>query len=537
MQGRSFVHNGITLLSGIDPVRRSERIIEAVNVKDNTLYFCPSPLYGYGLEKLLSRLEMAAPNSAVLCIEADSKLYETAQENIPLSIKQNKKFHLTNVCDQRQLVCLVSEKWGAMSFRYIETVQLTGGWQLSGGLYNSLCDTLRREIAVNWSNALTLTKLGRLYIRNALRNLSLLKSFQSISNLSFADSPVLVLGAGPSLDEILQAIEGFGIKDKENITNRSFKIICVDTCLRALLDRNIIPDLVVILESQHWNIRDFFGCRAREIPSALDLSALPASARLLSGDGYLFFTPWTQLNIFERLKDAHLLPSVISPLGSVGLTAVELAKKLTCGKIICAGIDFSFTQDQYHARNAPGHLSKLKKQNRFNSMLSPSVFENSSVVLSKSGKKARTNQIMKNYRNLFEQEFSSDTRIFDIEGTGLPLGIKTLSLKEAFELLKTKGQEKERKKERRLMDEDGKKIKIFLESEKNRLENLKAILTGEDESDNKKLSILIDECDYLWAHFPDCSGGRKPNLEDLSYLKRVRIEIDPMLKLLEGLEL
>jgi len=46
------------------------------------------------------------------------------------------------------------------------------------------------------------------------------------------------------------------------------------------------------------------------------------------------------------------------------------------------------------------------------------------------------------------------------------------------------------------------------------------------------LSVLIDECDYLWAHFPDYSGGVKPKLSDLSFLKRVRTEIEPMLKLL-----
>jgi len=527
-QRQPFIYNGITLLSGIDPIRRAERIIDTLNIKDNTLYFCPSPIYGYGLEKLLKRLEQEAPKSAVICIETNSDLFEIAQKNIPQLIIQNKKFHLTKTYDSAKLVYLVCEKWGAMAFRYIETVNLTGGWQLESGLYNSLCDTLRREIVNNWSNALTLTKLGRLYIRNALRNLSFINEFQSISNLSFGESPVLVLGAGPSLDEILEAI------NNEQFKNRTFKIVCVDTCLRSLLDRNIIPDLVVILESQHWNIRDFLGCSNKKIHIALDLSALPASAHILKGDAYLFFTPWTQLRIFERLKDAQLLPSIFPPLGSVGLTAVELARKLTSGKIICAGLDFSFTQDRYHARNTHGHLTRLKKQKRINSILSASVFEGSFADISKSGFFVRTNPVMKNYRNLFEQEFSTDTRIFDIEGSGLSLGVKTLSMEDAICVLNKTEQRKGEKEEGRGKKENGKKLDEFFLSERKRLEGLRAILTGETKADKQKLNNLIDECDYLWAHFPDCSGGRKPNLEDLSFLNRLRMEIDPMLLLLRG---
>ncbi|MCL2184537.1 MAG: DUF115 domain-containing protein [Treponema sp.] len=529
-QGQPFVYNGITLLSGVDPIRRAERIIDAVKVKDNTLYFCPSPIYGYGLEKLLLRLEQEAPNSVVLCIEADNNLFEIAKKNICRTIIQNKKFHLTNICDKEQCACFVRETWGSMAFRYIENVHLTGGWQLASGLYTSLCDTLRREIAVNWSNALTLTKLGRLYIRNALRNIRLAADFQSISNLSFGQDAVLVLGAGPSLDEILQEL-----KNLKNVANRSFKIICVDTCLRSLLERNIIPDLVVILESQHWNIRDFIGCRDCKIPIAFDISALPASAHLLNGDGFLFYTPWTHLRIFERLKEAQLLPAVISPLGSVGLTAVELARKLTNGKIICSGIDFSFTQDKYHARCTQGHLALLKKQTRFKRLFNLSVFERSSEQLSKKGGSVRTNPIMKNYRNLFEQEFGADERIFDIEGTGLSLGVKTLSMKEALEILNKENKEKGENNfgnGGQVHDDYAKKLNEFLIKERKRLEEIKAFLTGEEASDKKRFNILIDECDYLWAHFPDCAGGRKPNTEDLSFLKRVRIEIDPMLRLL-----
>jgi hypothetical protein len=547
MQGRPFVRNGITLLSGVDPVRLARRTADAVPLSDRTLYFCPSPLYGHGLDLLLERLEKEAPNSAVLCVEADGELFALSLENSVPSLAPE-KLRITDIRESEKLCAFVREAWGARAFRRVETVRFTGGWQLSPQLYDSLCEALRGQIAVDWGNAMTLAKLGRLYIRNALQNLPLSASFPSISELSFGTAPVLVLGAGPSLDETLDALSCHFLHGLER-ESRPFKIVCVDTCLGALKDRGIVPDLAVVLESQHWNLRDFIGCRGWDVPVAVDLSALPESARMLKG-GFLFMTPWTPLNIFERLKDEGLLPAEIAPLGSVGNSAVEIARRITRGNIICAGLDFSFTADKYHARGTPGHRGKLNAQTRLRGLFNVSAFDGASfAAASKTGVPVRSSPVMQNYRALFEQEFGGDSRLFDIEGSGLSLGIKTLSMKEAFEKISRREEESEKNltqgrkgaKDAEKRERIKEKVLVFLEGEKKRLEDLRGILTGEAEAEaavQERLNALVDECDYLWAHFPDYSGGRRPPLGEnspyaLSFLKRVRAEIDPMLKLLE----
>jgi hypothetical protein len=205
---------------------------------------------------------------------------------------------------------------------------------------------------------------------------------------------------------------------------------------------------------------------------------------------------------------------------------------------------------------------------------------------------------MKNYRDLFEQEFGGDPRIFDIEGAGLKLGIKTLPLEEAMNLLVKmdiqflsqgrgdgrnlfakdltqrrgdagaqreeegegvakdltqrrrdgkilfakdltqrrgdaeargggKGKEEYRGEELRGTD----MLVGFVEGEVGRLRELRGLLSGEAAADDGRLSVLIDECDYLWAHFPDYAAGRRPALSDISFLKRLRTEIDPMIDL------
>jgi hypothetical protein len=533
-----FVRNGITLLSGIDPVGRCEKIANAVSLKDRTLYFCPSPLFGYGLGEFLSRLEKEAPSSAVLCVEADSELYELSLENIDVSVKTHRKLRITNITEAGKLCSFFRTQWEARAFRRIEIIRLTGGWQLFSDLYDALCDSLRREIATDWSNALTLAKLGRLYIRNALRNLPLLADFSSISKLSFGSSPVLVLGAGPSLDEVIDSLVIHFGESIFRTGNRPFKIVCVDTCLGALKDRKIFPDLVVILESQHWNLNDFHGCKGWEVKSAIDLSAYPQSSQMFTGNGFLFMTPWTSLKIFERLNETGLLPSVVPPLGSVGLSAVEISRRLTSGKIILCGLDFSFTVDKYHARSTPGHRKRLNTQNRLRGIINASVLDTAFAVVSKSGFPVLSSPVMRHYRDLFEQEFSGDRRLFNIEVSGLPLGIKTISMEDAFKALGGNGQEILLKESAATNEEKillKGKLGFFLENEKKRLKDLRDILTGEAQMDREKLKVLIEECDYLWAHFPDFSGGKRPDFESsefISFLNRIRAEIDPMMRLL-----
>jgi len=560
MEG-GFSYKGKTLLSRVDPAGKADRVADTVPVIDGTLYLCPCPLYGYGLERLLARLE-SSPNSAVLCFEPDPELFAISSEHFSEALKYNRQLGLTNQCEAAELCAFIREKWGSRVFHRIHVLRLNGGWQLYPAL-NDLADTLQREIAIDWGNAMTLARLGRRYIRNAIRNLALIPKTPSITGLSFGAGSVLTLGAGPSLDAVLDAlVTRFGEACRQPET-RPFRIICVDTCLPALRERGIRPDLAIILESQHWNLDDFTGLAGWDIPAAFDLSALPGSANVLGNRLFLFFTPWTQLRIFQRLEAAGLLPLSLIPLGSVGLSAVAISMRLTQGTIITAGIDFSFSMDSYHARSTPGHLARLRRQNRFTSLLNTEAFGQSVFhAVSKTGTRVLSNPGMRNYRDLFEKQFvDCSSRLFDLAGSGLPLGIKTLSIEEAFSLLTSNNKMVNERNNgmRTLLTKSNtnlltnndhvvninyvEKLRDFALAERYRLTLLMDILTGKVPMDYGKLASLIDECDYLWAHFPDyAASSRRPDKTELeaggqavvSFLKRIRAEIDPFLKLWLG---
>ncbi|MDR3138852.1 MAG: DUF115 domain-containing protein [Treponema sp.] len=542
-RGFSIFYRGKNLLSLIDPIAQAERIAGSVFPKTRTLYFCPSPLFGYGLAKLLAGLNA---DSAVLCIETDEKLMSLSLEAMEESLLLHPRLRYIRTRDAAALCAFVRETWGSRSFRRLEIIRLSGGWQLDSPLYEALAAALRRDIATDWGNAMTLVKLGRRYIRNAFRNMALIPDTPTLGDLYLGSRPVLVLGAGPSLDGLLEGLlVAFGEKLKES-AGRPFAVICADTCLLALLSRNIKPDLVVALESQHWNLRDFIGAGSQTIPLAMDLSALPATREVLGGQVFLFVTPWTPLRIFERLRERRLLPEALAPLGSVGLSAVALALRISSGPVIAGGIDFSFTLDRFHARNTPGHLNGLNRHDRFHPLINTTAFRPGVFrARSKSGERVLSDPVMKNYRELFEQEFSREERLSDITGTGLPLGIKTLSREAAFALLQdapaamagdiplaTASEHfPKARADRQPGEERRQALEGLIRRERESLIALRNSLTGESPLSPEETEKLLDGADYLWAHFPECAGagGRHPPVTDISFLKRIRTEIDPFI--------
>jgi hypothetical protein len=488
-------------------------------------------------------------------VEADEKLYELSKKAIgadaellpnlpkgrkakPVLLVQAKEAETSGVSLPESFCALVIKVWGERVFRRVETIRLTGGWQLFPRLYDDIETAIRREIAVEWGNAITLIRLGRLYSKNLIRNLAYLARADT-DGPDWSSAGVLALGAGLSLDPIIAELSALCGGKIPGPGKRRFKIICVDTCLPALADWGVLPDLAVILESQQWNLRCFTGLQGREIDAAIDLSALPGSARALKGKRYFFATPWTELAFFSRLKESGLLPETFPPMGSVGLIAVTLALKIGSGPVVTGGIDFSFAMDASHARSTPRRRDLENRQTRFKSIIDTDAALKSGTyaAVSKTGKQVRSDPAMRKYRDLFEQEFGGNPRLFEITGPGLSLGVKTITAAEAFAIL---NEARDLSGTQKPSASGGKKIQAgqiiaFAKREESSLKEIKGALTGAVQRGQKELEALLDAADYLWAHFPECAGAgrRRPPATDLSFLKRIRTEIDPFLKLWE----
>jgi hypothetical protein len=85
------------------------------------------------------------------------------------------------------------------------------------------------------------------------------------------------------------------------------------------------------------------------------------------------------------------------------------------------------------------------------------------------------------------------------------------------------------------MNEKAAALQVLLAEELASLQRLRAILSGEAPAAAGELERLLDYCDYLWAHFPECAaaGRQRPGTEDISFLKRIRAELDYFIKMVE----
>jgi hypothetical protein len=245
----------------------------------------------------------------------------------------------------------------------------------------------------------------------------------------------------------------------------------------------------------------------------------------------------------------------------VGLSASALALKISSGPVLTAALDFSFSLDSFHAKAAPQALAWLCRQNRLSGFINAGAAarRGTFAAVSKEKKRVLSNIGLKNYRDLFEEEFGGEKRMADIRSSGLPLGIPVLSLEEARAILAGnadapgaandaaagksaaggaagKGSATADSSGNEPSGEEAKRKQVlgFIEKELSMLRSIRAALSGEGGIGEEEFEKRLDACDYLWAHFPECAGvgGKRPCTrrgEGLSFLKRVRAELDPFI--------
>ncbi|HUV07723.1 MAG TPA: 6-hydroxymethylpterin diphosphokinase MptE-like protein, partial [Spirochaetia bacterium] len=308
--GRGFTvkYKNRYLYSSVDPVRSIEERIRSLEFGDETLVFVPSLGLGYGLRDLLARL----PGSChILCVEVDQRLMALALKRNPVPLPLSPRLTVVRSESDEQIVSVL-HSLGVDRFRRVLTVRLSGGYYLNRGTYDSFARCLEEEVHTFWKNKMTLFHMGELWIRNILQNLDQIRRSSDITSLGTA-LPVLVTGAGPSLEENLGLIR----KIRERVV-----VLTVDTALSVLEGGGIKPDIILALEAQIANLQDFIGHTSSGVPLLCDISCSPSVVRLFAESSFFFSSSFYPLELFSRMKAAGLLPEPIPPLGSVGVAAV-----------------------------------------------------------------------------------------------------------------------------------------------------------------------------------------------------------------------
>lgn len=516
-KGPTLLVGGIACYARDDPVGSAVRRARAVALEPRTLVYVPSVGLGHGLAELLERLP---DGCAVLCVETDQRVMALAAER---GLPVDPRLRVVRTADELGVVACLREL-GPGRFRRVREAALSGGWRADPERYRALRGALERELRTWWRNRMTLVMLGDRLVRNLLDNLPLIADAGDAADLA-TDLPVVVVGAGPSLDRalpVLRALRG------------RYALVAADTALPSLAGAGLAPDLVVCLEAQWANLRDFLPARPPGTRLAFELAAHPDAARLFPDRIALFSSCFAPLGIVDRLQDAGLAPLRIPALGSVGVAAAWMALRLTGSPVVLAGLDFAYPGGATHARGAPTHLASLAGASR----LAPPGHAAAAALAgrplawrpSAEGGRVRTDAVLQSYRDLLASVLRDDgaarrySRVSTVGGEGLACGAAVIEPHDLVRLLPAvragavpvlRGARGRRP--------DRSAVRGFLEAEARLLDEAGALVrdlasSGRAASETERR--LADAVGYAWLAFPD-----EPDYGSRSFLVRAAAAI------------
>lgn len=429
-RGLTVCWKGRYLYSPRDPSARPDRIAAAVPREHRCLYFVLSPLLGHGMEKLAERIP---DDSHILALEVNQDLMAACSPVLEPTLTSTSCITWVRL-SENTAIHQVLYQLGPWRFRRIRRVELSGGAVVDRPLYDDLEEFLSLDLVAYWKNRNALGRMGRQWVRHAYANLAAWEKnprpedAEDTKSDNAAWKATLVAGAGPSLETSVAFI-----REKR----ADIRLLSADTALPALLDAEIVPDAVVVLETQAWNFLDFHGSASSGIPVYADLTSYPATLEYTGGSVIPFSSDFAELNWLRRLDGAGLRNFRIPPLGSVGLAAVEIALETGQGPVLLTGLDFAYQPGKSHARGTSIHRWQMANINRLDPMPGYAALMRRPRLrtISAVGGEVWTDAILKGYASLLSDRYASTGRLFLLSPGGVNLDIPVLDEKHAAELL------------------------------------------------------------------------------------------------------
>jgi len=559
-RGFSVLYRNKYLYSKYNPQAAITAQIASLQIPDSALILCLSPVLGYGLKELAEKLPAS---SYILALECDQMLMRFSLDHCDFSPFVHQRFSYIRT-DSIAEVLKKIEALSLFPFKKCIALSCSGGVQLNQAFYDEVRLYADEVISRFWKNRITLMHLGRNYAHNTFRNLlSLARSLASSPARSMRESltrspecssaefsawcapssksnfrlltgdehirkPILVAGAGPSLD----TTRDFIIKNRN-----SFFLLAVDAAAAALLP-DIQPDAIVLVESQYWIDSAFIGLHKYGIPVFADLTASPRALQACGGNVYFFCSEYARLRYLERLYQT-LQPLILPPMGSVGLTALQLALALTAPHlpVLHTGLDFAWQNGLTHAAGSSPIKKLFAEINCTESPYKLSLSTGMQRISGKRGLSYWTTPVLSGYAELYRHTFSGNERVIDIGTEGCFLNGRQADITEAERILTDAGKSN--------INADGSLFAFACKPDtaNERYEALCNYLTGEAEAltilndhlqgkrsiSEHTMEQIFSERDYLYSHFPDAARGYSL---DLGFLKRAGIELRYLLKIL-----
>lgn len=317
-----------------------------------------------------------------------------------------------------------------IDFNHIKGISLIEhpqSFRILNEYYSDVKSSINKIIDKKASDAASINAFGKLYLKNAMKNISLMKNYCSVKNLfdKFKNMPALIVASGPSLDSSISFLR--------EIQNKIF-IIAADSACGTLYKNSILPDFVISIDPQ-----PYIEEHLRLIPdrvSAFIFSMTADTRSVKKHTGYISMTTHPVCQLIEEIEPG-VSSGIDSLTGNVTGDALMFAVRAGFNNIGLMGLDFSFYDYSIYARgSAYQNRYSLFFQNR----TLPVETANLNYIMKSSGGTIYEGKLTRksfiNYRNSFEDMIRKNgiTGIYNINETGLDIqGTERISIEQYAE--------------------------------------------------------------------------------------------------------
>lgn len=404
--------------SSYDPSKEAQNWVR--RIKDDFRKYKTAIIIGFGLGYHLEEyIEHVSEEVRTLVFEPKMEIFYNALCSRDLTrLFKDTNFHFSVEEPEKTIVGRI----GGLSFFDLTESPLLKIFPSYDRIFPEYCTYIEKELRENIGNKIlninTILFFSNLWPTNFFNNLPDILDNPGLISLfgKFKDKPAIIVSAGPSLTknvDLLKSVKGKAL------------IICVDTALRVLLARGIMPDLTVVVDGSDLNYKHFEGIDPTPVPLVFNSIANSDMVKLHKGRKLSVNMGVSLMDWVEKAADLEF--GRLDQTGpSVANIALQIAKKIEANPIILIGQDLAYTNGSSHASGTA--LCKpdvIKSKSPINLLKIKDIYGND--VYTDRGFYA----MLKSFELAIEH---MDTRVIDAtEGGARIEGTEILTLQEAIE--------------------------------------------------------------------------------------------------------
>ncbi|MCR5290687.1 MAG: DUF115 domain-containing protein [Treponema sp.] len=262
-------------------------------------------------------------------------------------------------------------------------------------IQDTITDVLK-EISADYS---VQSHFGNIWQRNILSNLRLCEKITPFVpiNEQVKGKKAIVIAAGPTLDAQIATLKQY----RDN-----YYLLATDTAFDALMQQQIIPDVVVSIDGQMISHCHYMGSLAKQTLFVFDITANTAAVRHIYEQGckLFFVTSGHPLVSYAEQVTGFKFMHIHAGSGTVTIAAADFAHQIGCTDISCIGADFSYPNGKPYCKGS--YLDTLYSQNSSKIVTTEEQFIHlmyrTPLIDAKTRPGVKTTEVLDSYRKTFE---------------------------------------------------------------------------------------------------------------------------------------